>query len=254
MKKKPTKETPELKERPILFQAPMVMAILAGVKTQTRRIILPQPLLRDSYDEMAKKLGLKPPKNIIGNLQWNDMVTGLRTSLNPHGWIGDELWVREAAWYDKEPMLPTGFRCFFADGHIKMQRNDYYGWAVGGKEQAGFGHQEELLNMNSDLKKRPSIHMNRWASRIQLLILGVRAERIQDITDKEILAEGIPPKWGDGKWHSLRFPKLTKEIWDSKTSRQQWEYCWNSINAKRGFGWDVNPWVWVIEFRRLKPK
>ncbi len=200
--------------------------------------MLPQPLLRDSYDEH----GLKPPKGLAENLFWNDMVTGILLQLNPFGWIGDELWVRET-WSPLSGLDPGHEGVVFFDGAQKFKDGNYYP----PQEKYGPGAFDHI-------KWKPSIHMHRWASRIQLVILGVRAERIQDITDEEILAEGIPPKWGDGKWHSMRFPKLTKEIWNSKTSRQQWEYCWNSINAERGFGWDVNPWVWVIHFRRMRPK
>ena len=82
---------------------------------------------------------------------------------------------------------------------------------------------------------RPSIHMPRWASRISLEIVSVRVERVQDITTNDAMAEGVDTSkhiMGD---HRPEFMRL-----------------WNSINAKRGYGWDANPWVWVISFRRVK--
>lgn len=84
---------------------------------------------------------------------------------------------------------------------------------------------------------RPSIFMPRWASRITLEITSIRVERIQDITEADAIAEGIKynPD-GNAAYHRWTFSNL-----------------WDSINAKRGYGWDINPWCWVIEFKRVQP-
>lgn len=86
-------------------------------------------------------------------------------------------------------------------------------------------------------KWKPSIFMPRWASRITLEIVSVKVERIQDITEADSISEGMPKR-------SFVFETPAKAFFRS---------LWNELNSKRGFGWDVNPWVWVIEFRRIKP-
>lgn len=87
-----------------------------------------------------------------------------------------------------------------------------------------------------NLKWRPSIHMPRWASRITLEITGVRVDRVQDIKPIDCVAEGIYE------------PKYNYKRYEGMMATIAFEKVWNSINAKRGFGWDTNPWVWVIEF------
>jgi hypothetical protein len=86
---------------------------------------------------------------------------------------------------------------------------------------------------------KPSIHMPRWASRITLEITGVRVERVQAITEKDAEAEGA----------EIAHLEHLGQTWS--THRMGYELLWNRLNAKRGYGWDKNPWVWVIEFRRV---
>lgn len=86
---------------------------------------------------------------------------------------------------------------------------------------------------------KPSIHMPRWASRITLEVTGVRVERVRDITEDDARAEGANQDPIDGPEQGGSY-KLG--FWD----------IWDSINAKRGFGWEVNPWVWVYEFKRVR--
>ena len=97
----------------------------------------------------------------------------------------------------------------------------------------------------SDGKWRPSIHMPRWASRITLEVTEVRAPRVQDTTDEDALAEGCPTDPEElsnaGGWYDGPRPAL----WFS--------HLWDSINAKRGFSWESNPWVWAVTFRRIEP-
>lgn len=104
------------KERPIIFGAESVRTILDGRKTQTRRVIKP---------------------DWFRCLDPDDSEDLERARLDcPYGQPGDRLWARETAWYDKEAVLPTGYRAFFGDGRLKMQRDGHYGWATGGKEMA----------------------------------------------------------------------------------------------------------------------
>jgi len=102
-------------------------------------------------------------------------------------------------------------------------------------------YREEMLNDRgfTDCKWKPSIHMPRWASRITLEVTGVRVERVQAITEADAEAEGIA------------FMRDIPDADETLTAKVLFEILWESINAKRGYGWDVNPWVWVVEFRRV---
>jgi len=201
-----------MKEYPILFSSEMVRAILEG-KTQTRRVIKPQPVV------MRQSLDIPP----LPVLEWKSYPAAIGEVLGqacPYGQPGDWLWVRET-------------------------------WAVSKRLDGIPPHKLEFLTSNPDFpidtiyyradscngvnplrgRWRSSIHMPRWASRIDLEITGNRIERVQDISEEDARAEV-------GEWGCDTI-EVFQELWDS-------------INAKRGFGWDVNPWVWVIEFVRVE--
>lgn len=180
-----------MKERPILFSAPMVRALLAGTKTQTRRMVKPQPRI------LAGEL-----------LCWKDdaLTDDQMAELCPYGQPGDRLWVREA-WMDLRGVDGAVGPCMY---------------------RATFG------NAPDGGKWRPSIHMPRWASRITLEVTGMRVERLQDITRGDAMAEGCP------------FPNLQ----DGDSPVRWYEYLWRAINGPDS--WDANPWVWVVEFKRME--
>jgi hypothetical protein len=134
----------------------------------------------------------------------------------PYGQVGDGLWVRET-WSNvpiKSPKIKMGV-IYRADGE-EAEENIKEGWQFMGKW-------------------KPSIHMPRWASRITLEITGVRVERVAEISFQDCMREGIQLVGKD-----------TEEV------RCAFKILWDSINAKRGYGWLVNPWCWVIEFRMVK--
>lgn len=214
-----------MKERPILFTAEMVRALLDGRKTQTRRVIKPQPLA------WAERVFPAPYVSENGGtygkpgywLQATDdcyKMCGLMRC--PYGQQGDKLWVREKHGIQLEPCeeYPNGYVIYAADYPFDSTF-DYEG---GGSAW------------------RSSIHMPRWASRITLEITGVRVERLQNITDTDCMAEGIVSGYD---WSKLGDNKSRVFL----TARLAYQELWNSISAIRGFGWEVNPWVWVIEFR-----
>lgn len=185
-----------MKERPIIFSGPMVRAILEGRKTQTRRVARSHPLIdAGSSDEYIK-------------LSENDVAGDC-----PYGRPGDRLWVRETArlravghqWFDLH------YRA--TDDLIEYKQQDRTPYRF----QAG--------------RWTPSIFMPRWASRITLKITGVRAQRLQEITVADALAEGVVP--AD----------------PSSSFRAEWD----AINGKKA-PWESNPWVWVIEFSRLEAR
>ena len=188
-------------ERPVLFRGEMVRAILDGRKTQTRRVIKPQPELRAN-----------------GSVLWwkNDMLVPESTYRSPYGAPGDRLWVRESFCYTE-----GGIAVCHKENCTKDEFRE--GWWIGNI-------------FIGPVKWRPPIHMPRWASRITLEVTAVRVERVQDISEEDALAEGV---WAAYKWAISCTPILGfKRLWDS-------------INAKRGYSFDSNPFVWVIEFRRI---
>lgn len=150
-----------MKERPILFSAPMIRAILDGRKTQTRRVVKPQP----------SRIGALGP------------IANERTVRCPFGQLGDRLWVREAWALTK------------AYDRLPVSEKSPGGWKNVVRRRADEVHEGALLDWG---RWRPSMHMPRWASRITLEITGVRVERLQDIASADARKEGIECHEKDG--------------------------------------------------------
>jgi hypothetical protein len=220
------------KEKPILFSAPMVRAILEGRKSQTRRTLKMQGEYADIRVECARHAtkGLEyvatcaafPGK---GTARW-----GLcSSSFVP----GDTLRVNETfqclGRYFKNGLTENGRQRweFFFHPARKVLYNPNFVASPREKEAVGYW-------------TRPSIFMYRWASRITLRVTGLRLERVRDITDEDAIAEGIKRK--DYEKPCCCFPG---------NPRGGYQLLWDSLNAKRGLGWDKNPWVWVVEFERI---
>ena len=205
----------QVKERPILFSAPMVRAILEGRKTVTRREVKKQAAL----DCLAA--GFEPAFLALpGN-----------ADLCPYGQPGDRLWVRETfAFADKSGSHDAAPDEHWRPARPGMEPEIYRCWY-----RASDGH-------TADGFWKPSIHMPRWASRILLEITAVRVERLQDITEAQALAEGIALHPGGG--HHI---EDGKHHWASPID--SFAGLWSSV----GGDWDANPWVWVVEFKRVTP-
>lgn len=203
-----------MKEHPIIFNGEMVRAILDGRKTQTRRIIKPMPL-----PECDSCVDIDYGRFIFGTLSRDGLTKTIHESIKcPYGQAGDSLYVRERLEKDKI------FWCYYSDKVIvevsEEDRTAAVGWAF---------HKEQDYC--------PSIHMPKWASRIHLEITDIRIERVQDISEQDAAAEGCPtPVPGDG-------PKLPN-LWFRK--------LWDRINGKTEKDWHSNPWVWVVEFKRIE--
>lgn len=196
-----------MKVRPILFSSEMVQAILAGEKTQTRRVVNPQPASRGA-------LITTPADQIWYTFPCDDGVE--RFARCPYGKIGDWLWVRETWAVHKEldrivPRDCIGSKVwFYATDH----RDEWCG------------------------RWRPSIHLPYDFHRIDLEVIDVRCERLQSISESDAEAEGIEPRIPNHVVGAVyRYAQL-----------------WNSINAKRGYSWDSNPFVWVVSFRVVAPQ
>lgn len=231
-----------MKEHPILFSGEMIRAILDGRKTQTRRGI---QLSTDpsSYDRAGLvNIGIPPDVEQRWTL-FHKEPHGQQYSLSRcrYGKPGDRLWVREGFYqygkWIKNGRTKTGKQAWtfkptkHADGEdVRLTDNP-----------------PEVVRPNKYRKpgwyKRPSIFMPRWASRILLELTDVRVERLQEISAEDCIAEGIEDVW------SRKYPTWPKGAIEG--CRGEFRDLWNSINAKRGLGWDVNPWVWVVEFKKL---
>ena len=201
-----------MKERPILFSAPMVRALIAGQKTQTRRVAIktsqPDRVVLSDFDAGEHKIEIENLN--CGNRYWK---------LCPYGVPGDRLWVREAWAHDAESVE-----------QCRAAHQD----AMGGNT---FGPYYRATESAPDtLHWKPSIHMPRWASRILLEIIGVRVEKLQDISEADAQAEGVS--------NSLHMP-------GGRFANENYAHLWWTINGDGS--WEANPWVWVIEFKVVKP-
>lgn len=219
-----------MREKPIIFSGPMVRAILDGRKTMTRRVLKPQPTKTNicCIDQISGR-----EDGVFHTWLRDDSGLGCNEDFNPEMWKcpygqpGDRLWVRETfslVHFDKDP--ETGFCDDCHGSHdIPPAKTDF--WTEVYKADRYF---EDYEADGKGFVWRPSIHMPRWASRITLEIVSVRVERLQEIGVDDAKKEGVDQ-------FSVQFPVEFKTLWDS-------------LNAKT-YPWHSNPWVWVIEFRKL---
>ena len=221
-----------MKELPILFSGSMVRAILEGRKTQTWRVVrmisrkgCPWCEEKEPYEwietgnELAGYDYRHPCRCIIENC--------------PYGQSGDRLWVRESMQIVGGDWHPDPTNAF---DDIDVQ------YAADSKRRSISIAWDVIWGKFLDTKgfilcSRSGRFMPRWASRITLKITAVRVERLQEITEADAYKEGI---------HEWKSPEQTF------MARLHFKELWDSLNAKRGFGWAANPWVWKIEFRRME--
>lgn len=201
------------KEKPILFSTPMVQAILAGRKTMTRRVIaLPCGMSGHPVGEANN------PDNPLGFMY----PGGIK---RPRALPGDTLWVRET-WFREECAQ---------DCAGQQDENECPFNRVG---NSCYGYKAQYTDPSIVAKWRPSIFMPREAARIFLRVTDVRAERLQTILCGDMKREGCIPATVTGGQY---------QQWQ----RDYWIPLWDGINAKRGYGWDENPWVWVYAFEHI---
>lgn len=211
-----------MKERPILFSGPMVKAILEGRKTQTRRIV-------------KHKLAVGPSQiRSVGNGPEIYGAGGVWLPLQcPYGRPSDRLWVRETFstwhhgchWYECTPAGRSKVSC----------SNCFY--------------RATHRFPDDDQRWVPSIFMPRWASRITLEVTSVRVERLNDISEDDAKAEGMH------KFHGLELyghdPSGTPGPMVGGSAAEAFFHLWKSINGESS--WDLNPWIWVVTFKRVAP-
>jgi len=230
----------QIKERPILFSGAMVRALLDGSKTQTRRIVKPHPS-DDAFALLDHGDGWWPYRSEDGE---SANVDNMEYPLScQYGQPGEHLWVRET-------------------------------WAPNAGSAGGFLYSADHRDASSvhvaDLRAgnwthcidrwKPSIHMPRLASRILLEIVSVRVERLNDCSQVDAIAEGAVSIRSQA-WDREHFPAW-RYLFDEAvaagekppigpTPMQAYEALWESINGAGS--WAVNPWVWVVEFKRVEP-
>lgn len=187
-----------------------------------RPILFSGPMVRailDGRKTMTRRVVKHPPFDPSDDgLDTEILVNNIKC---PYGQPGDRLWVREtwSPWADESTKYAA-----------RSQEPALY--------CADYKTGAPSLDIGGDYKWHPSIYMPRWASRITLDIVAVRVERLQEISVDDVIAEGI----------------LRSDIDDRmRDSYDRWQFrqLWDSINAKRGYSWDLNPWVWVIGFTRV---
>ena len=218
-----------IKDRPIMFNGPMVCAILEGRKTVTRRPVKVQPHI-DASGNFC-----------VGNSNYGQDGYGSPVTKHfvngccPFGKPGDRLWVREA-WQ--------------ADAQVDSvaPRELSHGEPI--RYPADWDFRQTGCAMMKPGKIRPSIHMPRWVSRILLEITDVRVERLQGITEEQAKAEGVRlMRDGSDTWVSREGPGNLVTPWP--TAKEAFSDLWNTINGPQA--WAANPWVWVVEFKRVTP-
>jgi hypothetical protein len=195
-----------MKTHPMLFNGAMVRAILDGRKTQDRRLVKPQSLVEVFQNGAVTIEGWLPELRI------------------PYGTVGSIIWVRET-WADVRGM---GFD------------KDLFPLGAGYRADCKSGESLRIAKAYG-VRWRPSIHMPRWASRIDLEVTAVRVERVQDISDNDAESEGVDLRRLCGCVEGCA-------TCDDRSPKDVFRDLWQSIYAN----WDANPFVWVYEFRRVK--
>lgn len=231
-------------ERPILFNAEMVRAILAGTKTMTRRVVKPQPEVHDANVPGITSGCLSWVWAKVGGLIQNAAGTRYQSKMLPHcpyGKPGDMLWVRETAklradggqWCDLVYAADDSIREFGVQDHRPFKPASW----------------------------TPSIHMPRWASRITLEITGVRVERLQEISEEDAQSEGMvkgaagygaSQEQADSQSDCLGSGRFAfANLINRMHGGPKWNFAYNGDPKYKTPLWDQNPWVWVIEFKRV---
>lgn len=224
-----------MKERPILFSAPMIRALLAGRKTQTRRLVRPQPERVPDWScpgvDGLRFFGMTFAETLLDGRPPYPPELLERC---PYGAPGDRLWVRET-W---QSWRQTSF-----------ERNE---WEIEeDTDRLRGSHIEYAATSKSVGPWRPSIFMPRWASRITLVNTEVRLQRLHDITEEDAEAEGV--EFFDGMYEAADLHRSAKLAGCSHEDARAWfAWAWDHINGDRA-PWVTNPWVWAVSFPPVTP-
>ncbi len=228
-----------MKTLPIIFNREMVRAILDRRKTQTRRIVKPQP--PSCYNDGTPLIKPFVYTGLHSDGIWHGWKTDERNghglqhaSKCPYGKVGDKLWVKQTFWH-WGTYVKTTETCNKLDRPKERFIPVIPKYGNGVLFEAPDHPPADRYHIG--YHKRPSIFMSKIFTEITLEITAIRVERVQDISEDDAIAEGIEDgraEWGIGITPKGKFANL-----------------WDSIYKKRGYGWKTNPWVWVVEFRRI---
>ncbi|HBQ8647968.1 TPA: morphogenetic protein [Klebsiella pneumoniae] len=223
-----------IREKGLIFNSEMVRAILDGRKTQTRRIMAPQPA-----DDIERCIFPNP--EAIG---WKSSLRHKHGSTTAHfchyGKPGDRIWVRETF---QGPLFDYDLMDSYCKDPTPFEKPEFCVYKADGVPAPEFYDADDELHCCW----RPSIHMPRWASRILLEITNVRVERLNAISEEDAAAEGVPPAGSLLPDYPGTF--LTPKG-DFATAKVAFQRLWESIYGAEN--WQANPWVWVIEFNRVE--
>jgi hypothetical protein len=221
-------------DRPILFSAPMVRALLDGRKTQTRRIF-------KGIEDFGEDYHVFDAHGGVLNVREGD-VPSVALDFVPYA-VSDRLWVRE---------------------NIAIMPRTAYALpkTVSPDDPDMAAYYQADLDRSGKPRWRPSIHMPRWASRLTLIVTNVRVQRLQEISEADAVAEGLERVDYDGSdtryagawgWRDYRkdHPHAVVPFHHGQAVRS-FQTLWDSLNASRGFGWDANPWVVALTFTVIK--
>lgn len=237
-----------MKDRQILFSAPMVRALLDGSKTQTRRVVKPQPEADQVLRTITGSSGLvysmdetpMLPYPAVRRIRW-DCLYG-----NP----GDRIYGRETyyawgRWETRFSAKKGRDEWHFVDMTLGSGRE--YLFAAGNKHYSTSLRANQGRGVYPGWWKRPALFMPKAAARIWLEITGVRVERLQGISEGDAMAEGVAPKWEPGC--SGRLMEAFSGF-SFRPAASAYADLWESINGAGS--WDANPWVWVVEFKVVR--
>jgi hypothetical protein len=217
-----------IKERPIIFNAESVRAILEGRKTQTRRVVKPQPD------------GVRYHLRMVYHNDHPEFVDDdyLYSVLCPFGKVGDHLWVRET-W---APMCKMADPWCWCDTEEERERHHYIEY----RADTNTPYPGDWPGGDEDSEGRPvwksPMFMPRLHSRILLEVTGVRVHRLNEMTEHE---------WGERDAMAEGFPVGGESLWGC--AADWYREIWDSINAKRGYPWESNPFVWAVAFKKVTP-
>ncbi len=262
-----------MKDHPILMTGDMVRAILEDRKKQTRRIIKPQPKQNEGVVIVNNSTVCIGAPGLVDSAYPEDHAD--KVIYCPYK-PGDRLWVRETFYhlqgnweeqytghrFGEATFAGGGWDRFIPLDCIDFNKSD--GSSVNSEEIIKYVADGECEPFDGDTdeewfkwEKRPPIHMPKWACRLWLEVTAVRAERVQEISEDDCMAEGIigygcNSGIGGHMHHDTTYPAFPEKGGGFNTAAEAFEVLWDSINAKRGYGWESNPFVWVIEFKRIE--
>jgi len=221
-----------MREHPKLLTGEMVRAVLEDRKTQTREInkTIPEGC---EMCPVSVALDVASPSGY----SWFSDMYGTH-HIKPKYQIGDLLYVREK--------FSISTESHGSDGHYNMT-------------YAADGYVDEIDYSEIDMgrlkpgKTYPCIHMPKWASRLWLEITDVRIEQLQKISEEDTLLEGIRRVWDGHKWWYRNYDESAKgDFTGYDGQRESFRTLWDSLYKQRNNGWDINPWVWRLEFKKVK--